>query len=128
MQDRPTDAELLEIVADTLRTVVIPELTGPAAYQARIAASLVAMVARALGRGPDAAYGEIERLRDLLDREDGDLASLNRELAQHIRDGGLSIDDPRLVAHLWCTTLDKLAIDQPTYPRYTTVANGVQAY
>jgi hypothetical protein len=128
MQDRPTDAELLGIVADTLRTAVIPELTGPAAYKARIAASLVAMVARALVRGHGAEREEAERLRALLDRDGGDLASLNRELAARIRDGGVAEDDPLLLIHLWRTTLDKLAIDQPTYPRYTTVANGAQAY
>ncbi|MGJ3626936.1 hypothetical protein AB5I41_08600 [Sphingomonas sp. MMS24-JH45] len=39
---------------------MIPHLSGPAAYPARLAASLVAMVARSLDRGTGDAQAEVE--------------------------------------------------------------------
>lgn len=127
MRDDPNSAALLTIVADTLHTEVIPHLSGPPAYQARLAASVVAIVLRGLERGAADDLLEAERLRALLSR-DGSLRDLNVDLAARLRDGRLSIDDPAVAAHLWETAMAKLAVDQPGYSRYTAIANSALTY
>ena len=42
----------------------------------------------------------------------------NLALAAAIADGRLGPADPALLAHLWQTTLDRLAVDQPGYASY----------
>lgn len=112
MEDRPDSAALLDAVEALLRDEVVPRLDGATAYHARIATSVVAVVARQLRLGPAAAAAEIGRLRALLG--DGADAAM---LADRLRDGSSSIDDPAVADHLWLTTRAKLAIDQPRYPR-----------
>ena len=46
MNDRPTASELLEVVRRFLAEEALPALDGPLGYQARVAANLVAIVAR----------------------------------------------------------------------------------
>ncbi len=46
MHDRPTQAELLDIIAETLRETVVPATAPHARHQARIAANLCAVLAR----------------------------------------------------------------------------------
>ena len=118
MRDRPDAAALLAIVADVLRDQVIPHLDGAAAYQARIAASLVAIVRRGEERGVADDEAELTRLRALLAREDGDLHALNVDLAARLRDGSIALEDAPVAEHLWATTLAKLAVDQPGFARY----------
>jgi hypothetical protein len=48
----------------------------------------------------------------------GSLADLNRVLAARIANGEAGLDTPGLADHLWQTTLDKLAVDQPNYASY----------
>lgn len=124
MRDRPDPFALLSIVADTLHADVIPNLTGAAAYQARIAASLVAMVAREIRQGPGDDAAEIARLRALLGRGEGELADLNADFAARLRDGRLMMESPDVAAHLWATTHSKLAVDQPAFPRYRQLKAG----
>ena len=112
MEDRPDSAALLDAVEALLRDDIVPRLNGATAYHARIAASVVAIVARQLRLGPAADAAERERLSRFLDGM-GDPALL----AERLRDGKLAIDDPGVADHLWRTTLAKLAIDQPRYPR-----------
>lgn len=97
MYDRPEPAAMLESVAEFLRTTIVRELDGATVYQARIAANLVQIVARQLRAHED----------------DIDLS----DLADRIRDGSATWDTPEIATLLWRTTLAKLAVDQPTYPR-----------
>jgi hypothetical protein len=60
---------------------------------------------------------EAERLRKLLAMP-GSLFELNRALADAIAKGELDLETPGLAEHLWQTTMDKLAVDQPTYAAY----------
>jgi hypothetical protein len=48
----------------------------------------------------------------------GSLAELNRVLADRIASGELDLQTAGLAEHLWQTTLDKLAVDQPNYASY----------
>jgi hypothetical protein len=121
MQDRPDPEELLRTVAATLRERLMPQLTGEFAFEARVAANAIDLVVRQLALQPAADTSERQRLAALLGR-DGALDELNRELCARIADGRLTQDDPALAAHLWATTLDKLAVDQPTYAAYRAEA------
>jgi hypothetical protein len=130
MQDTPSPDELLKAVQDQLREVFGPALSahGEAAmaYQARVAANMLAIARRQLAEAPAADRAELARLRVLLER-DADawpetlealadqLAALNRALAEALADGRLGLDTPGLSDHLWRVTLDKLAVDQPRY-------------
>ncbi|MEM7092454.1 MAG: hypothetical protein AAF567_05595 [Actinomycetota bacterium] len=51
--DRPTAAELLEIIAETLSDSVVPATAPHAQHQARVAANLARMLARELGSAPE---------------------------------------------------------------------------
>ena len=43
---------------------------------------------------------------------------LNRALADRIAKGEVDLQTPGLADHLWQTTMDKLAVDQPNYASY----------
>lgn len=117
MQDEPTPVELIQAVAGFLRADVAPHLSGHAAFKLRVALNALDLVARqlTLEAGSDAA--ELERLSKLLGR-DGSLRELNRALSARIASGEMDAATPGLVDHLWQTTLDKLAVDQPNYAAY----------
>ena len=68
-----------------------------------------------LEQGSDAA--EAARLAQLLGMK-GSLVELNRVLADRIANGELDLQTPGLAEHLWQTTMDKLAVDQPNYASY----------
>jgi hypothetical protein len=68
-----------------------------------------------LEAGSDAA--EAARLARLLGM-DGSLIELNRALSDKIAKGELDFETPGLAEHLWQTTMDKLAVDQPNYASY----------
>jgi DNA-binding response OmpR family regulator len=117
MQDEPTPSEVLAAVAAFLRTVVAVETRGATSFQARVAANALEMMRRQLDLAPAADAAEAERLSALLSRE-GPLFDLNAELARRIAAGEADLSTPGLKDHLWATTLDKLAVDQPTYAAY----------
>ena len=126
MQDAPDPEQLLQAVARFLRDEAGPALSrgGDAAlaYQARVAANMLDMAARQGRLAPAAQAAELQRLQALLGQEGG-LTDLNQALADRIAQGRLSPDNPALADtaladHLWQTTLDKLAVDQPSYDTY----------
>jgi hypothetical protein len=117
MQDQPTPIELTRAVADFLRNDIAPAMTGHAAFKLRVAINMLDLVARqlALEQGSDAE--EAARLAQLLGVK-GSLVELNRALAARIADRAVDLATPGLTEHLWQTTLDKLAVDQPNYASY----------
>ena len=117
MQDEPTPTELTKAVADFLRNDIVPTLSGHNAFKLRVAINMLDLVTRqlTLEEGSDAA--EATRLRQLLGME-GTLIELNRALADKIASGEMDLQTPGLAAHLWETTMDKLAVDQPGYAAY----------
>lgn len=117
MQNRPTAAELIAAVRVFLEADAMPRLEGRAAFHARVAANALAIVERELAEAPAGGAAEHARLRALLG-EDGPLDALDRALCGRIRAGTLAPDTPALRAHLWETTLAKVAIDQPRYSAY----------
>jgi hypothetical protein len=117
MTEEPTPAEILVTVATFLRETAVPQLAGHASFTARVAANAVDLVRREIEMRPVSDQQELGRLEALLGRP-GTLDELNAELAQAIRSDRLATDAPALLDHLWKTTLEKLAIDQPSYASY----------
>lgn len=117
MQDAPTTRELIEAVRGFLEEKAMAELKGHSAFHARVAANALAIVERELELGPDARAAEHARLTALLGH-DAALDNLNAELARKIRLGEITLETSGLRDHLWRTTMDKLAIDQPRYSGY----------
>lgn len=117
MQDEPRPAEILAAVAAFLKGPASRESGPHIAFQIRVCANAVEICQRNLELAPAAEAEELARLRALLSIE-GDLPSLNRELARRIRAGEMDLATPGLCDHLWATTLAKLAVDQPSYSGY----------
>jgi hypothetical protein len=117
MQDEPTPGELIKAVADFLRNDIAPIISGHNAFKLRVSINALDLVTRqlALEAGSDAA--ESARLTQLLGLQ-GSLAELNRALADRISSGEADLQTPGLADHLWQTTMDKLAVDQPNYAAY----------
>jgi Domain of unknown function (DUF6285) len=117
MQDEPTPTELTKAVADFLRDDIAPGVSGHKAFKLRVAINMLDLVTRQLKleEGSDAA--ELARLSQLLGKQ-GSLGELNRVLADQIAKGEIDLQTPGLADHLWQTTMDKLAVDQPNYASY----------
>ena len=117
MQDEPTPTELIKAVADFLRTEVAPAIKGHNAFKLRVGINALDLVTRQLTlQGPGEA-AEAVRLKALLG-SDGSIMELNRALAEKIASGEVDLNTPGLKEHLWQTTMDKLAVDQPNYGSY----------
>jgi hypothetical protein len=116
MQDPPTAAELVRTVANFLREDLAPQLSGHLAFRMRVALNALDLVARQFELQPASDRAETDRLSQLLDVQ-GSLEALNRALCAEIAQGDTG-SSPEILDHLWQTTLEKLAIDQPGYESY----------
>lgn len=117
MQDEPTPIELLNAVAEFLRNDIAPKISGAAAFKLRVATNAIDLVVRQLELSDPRAGDELKRLVTLLG-DNGSLVDLNRKLAASIANGTVDLRTPGLADHLWQTTMDKLAVDQPNYASY----------
>jgi hypothetical protein len=117
MQDEPTPTELIKAVADFLRNDIAPGISGHNAFKLRVSINALDLVSRQLALEQDSDAAEVSRLSQLLGMQ-GSLTELNRTLADRIAKGELDLQAPGLADHLWQTTMDKLAVDQPNYASY----------
>ena len=117
MQDEPTPTELIKAVADFLRTEITPAIKDHNAFKLRVGINALDLVTRQLAQEGPSDAAEAARLKVLLGI-DGSVMELNRALAEKIAKGELDLDTPGLKEHLWQTTMDKLAVDQPNYASY----------
>jgi hypothetical protein len=117
MQDEPTPIELTKAVADFLRNDITPVISGHIAFKLRVAINMLDLVTRQLTLEQDSDAAEAARLKQLLGMH-GSLMDLNRALADKIGKGEVDLQTPGLSEHLWQTTMDKLAVDQPNYASY----------
>jgi hypothetical protein len=125
VNDRPTGVELLRAVERFLEREVVPRLDGPQRYHARVAANVVAIVAREIETEGGQLASEWERLGALLglrEERPGSREALTdavrertRALVDRIRSGDADRGAWRgeLVAHLRRTVADKLAVSRP---------------
>jgi uncharacterized protein DUF6285 len=117
MQDEPTPTELIKAVADFLRNEITPMISGHNAFNLRVSINALDLVTRQLALESRSDAAEAARLTQLLGMQ-GSLTELNRTLADRIAKGELDLQTPGLSDHLWQTTMDKLAVDQPNYASY----------
>jgi hypothetical protein len=117
MQDEPTPIELTRTVADFLRNDIAPLISGHQAFKLRVAVNILDLVTRQLTQEEGSDAAEVERLRALIGI-DGSVTDLNCALAERIAKGDVGLATPGLAEHLWQTTMDKLAVDQPNYASY----------
>lgn len=118
MQDLPDNTDLLASVEAFLKEDIVPQLSSADAYRTRVSANVLAMVRRHLEQASaDGTHDERERLYRLTHKK-GTLAGQTAELCRLIAEGQLDAGHPVLRDHLWRTTLDKLAVDQPRYSGY----------
>ena len=107
-----TSAELLAAVRQFLREQVLPELDGFKAYNTRVAANALGIVARELelGAGLDAFDQQMAAELGL----DAQIVSIPRHIALALRDGQM-VADERILSYLRKRTLLAIAIDNPKY-------------
>jgi hypothetical protein len=117
MQDEPKAEELIKAVADFLRNDVAPQISGHQAFKLRVSINALELVARQLKLEQGSDVAEAARLSQLLGMQ-GSLGELNKLLADRIANGELDLQTPGLARHLWQTTMEKLAVDQPNYASY----------
>jgi hypothetical protein len=117
MQDEPTPIELTSAVADFLRKEITPVISGHNAFKLRVAINMLDLVTRQLTLAEGSDAREVERLTSLLAMK-GSVTELNRVLAERIMKGEVDLGTRGLAEHLWQTTMDKLAVDQPNYASY----------
>jgi hypothetical protein len=117
MQDEPAPEELIRAVADFLRSEIAPVISGHDAFKLRVSINALDLVTRQLTQEQASDSAEKARLEELLGRQ-GSLGELNRMLADRIAKGEVDLQTPGLTGHLWQTTMDKLAVDQPNYASY----------
>jgi len=119
MQDKPSAEKLLGAARAFLNDTAMPQLSGHAAFHARVAGNVLDILARELELAPGFNRAETARLESLLG-ETGTLKELNRKLCDKIATGEMDLSDEKLKIHLIKTTMGKLAIDQPRYQGYKT--------
>ena len=117
MQDEPTPEELISAVADFLRNDIAPAVSGHNAFKLRVSINALDLVTRQLKLEQASDSAEAARLSQLLG-EQGSVGELTRALAERIAGGEIDLQTPGLAEHLWRTTMDKLAVDQPNYAAY----------
>lgn len=110
MIEGPRKEELVEATVAWLGS----SPTSADGFHRKVAANAVGIVSRELTQWPVAEAAAVARMRTILSR-DGGYAVLNAALAEGLRDGTVSGDDPLVFDHLRRTALDILAIDQPRY-------------
>lgn len=123
MQDEPTPNELITAVADFLRNEIAPVIKGHNAFKLRVSINALDLVTRQLALESRSDAAESDRLSQLLGMQ-GSLRELNRVLADRIAKGEVDLQTPGLSEHLWQTTMDKLAVDQPNYAAYRRELGG----
>ena len=116
MHDQPSVLELVSAVKSFIDETAGPQLTGHAAFHARVASNALATVLRDLEQRPKADLEERQGLINLLNASDDQTTlELNQKLSALIRSGDMTAETPGLLAHLKTTTMAQVEIDQPRY-------------
>jgi len=117
MLERPDEPALLEALAKFLVADLQPAVKDKKlAFRVLIASHLATTLANQLRGQAERQGAELQRLRELLGRSDGDVRSLNAALAEKLRSGPLSGEDSaRASAALKQNLQDALAVVNPTF-------------
>jgi hypothetical protein len=95
MRDKPDAADLLVAARDLMRQRIVPALPVSERYNGLLVVAAVAIAARELLAGDEAATAERAGLATLLDTSELSLLELNREFARHIRNGDFDAPGPQ---------------------------------
>jgi hypothetical protein len=114
--DRPAANELIASAAEHLAVNVRPALGGHAAFEALIAANLLAIALRELELGPAGRAADERDLAALLGRA-APLDELEARLVEQIRDGALDARRAEVLAVLRAGARRRLRIANPEYLR-----------
>jgi hypothetical protein len=124
MQDRPTVAELLDAVRGFLEHDAVTALDGTAKFHARVAANVLAIVARELEMEPIQLAAEWQRLDALLGGlpmpaeipgQRAGVRARTTDLCERIARGDADAGPFRtaVLAHVRATVSEKLAVANP---------------
>jgi hypothetical protein len=113
-QSIPKAAVLLEAAVKYLETELMPTLDGYHRFQTRVTVNVLNTVRRELELRGAQADAERGRLVAMLGH-DGDVETLSIELAERVRTGAISIEDPALRTHVRQSLADALAINNPKW-------------
>jgi hypothetical protein len=97
-----------------LEEELMPTLTGYHRFKTRVTINALGVVKREAELRAAQAAAEAERLAAILGHG-GDLEALSAELAERIRTGAVSVDDPALREHVRQSLADALAINNPKW-------------
>lgn len=113
MHDRPTTVELVEAVREFLESDVLDAVDGRVKFHVRVSINVLGMVERELAEDPDVEDSHRRTLVGILGHE-GDLTSLEAELAAAIREGQMDGRSDVLAA-VWSEVRRKLEVANPGY-------------
>jgi len=120
--DSPTKIELTTAVREFMENQLLPELRGHLNFNTRVAINVLKIVERELTLGEEISKESKKSLLSLLQEESTSSDYNNRELnvllSKEISQRKLSYQDSHLLDHLWKTTINKLAVDNPRYASY----------
>lgn len=122
MHDAPSTKELIEAVKSFIDKTAAPQLTGHAAFHARVASNVLSTILRELEIRPEAEAAEKARLEALLGVTGKTVTELNQLLCEEIRSGRMDLATQGLLPHLKSTTIAQLSVDQPGYSGLKTAA------
>lgn len=114
MKYRPTDGELLAVIAEVLEDEVLGAVPPEMAHRVRVAANLARILQRGSDLEPAAAERERTALAALLDR-DGELTDLRAELDRRLRAGDPDLPPEAVWTVLVATAREDLAVAKPGY-------------
>lgn len=125
MHDQPSARELIAAVRGFLETTARPQLSGHAAFHARVAENALAIVERELASRSHHDAGERARLAALLETDPArPLDALNAALSDAIRAGRITHNTPGLLEHLEATAIAQVEVDQPRYSGLAIATNA----
>lgn len=116
MHESPSSTELIAAVRVFLTDVAMPNLTGHAAFSARVAANALALVERDLASRHRLEARQVALYTALLGVDSSsDLQALEARVCEAIEKGDLGTKTPALLPALREIAQAQLLIDQPNY-------------
>ena len=117
MHNQPSQTELIDAVKFFISDTAIPQLTGRAAFHARIALNVLDILARDINERSKKEEAELTRLQQYLECYDPrmNINDLNALLCENISSGKQDIADPDLLELLQANAVAQIEVDQPKY-------------
>ena len=115
--DRPTSAELVEVVSEFLEKKIKSNLPDHLAFKTQIAINVLNIVKRELQNEEVLTKESREILLTLFKDSDSDKANIE-ELAKQIKTGELKLENKELQEALIEITKKKISVDNPKYSTY----------